>query len=566
MPNLLLLTVILPLSAAGCLFLASLLLLKLGIEKGRFGASVFALVVAVAVLTLVVMLKTQDDVTTVLSSWNSSLLAESAVRLGLNAWLWPIGLILSLATCCLVLAELGRRHSASPALAAIWLALLAGGLAAIWSANPLTTIVSWALYDLFMMLGQVVAGGKREGMARRLAFGSMSVLLLWAGVLAAGNGTGSVQWSLMPPGGAKMTWWSLAGLLRLGAYPFHFSTTSTVTSHSALVPTLLLSPVMGWALWIRLVLVSGAVLAESTWIIIPALLTLGVGGFMGWAVKSPHEGRSWIGMGISGAVLLAAFLVSLLGRSQALGEDVALSILTLGAAGWMLGVTVLFLGGSLDSGRALRRETLPRSIPSLLGALSLIGVPPTLGFATESSLMRGLTRVEHWGWRVSFFVGQLFLVAAVTRWLFPSTPPQRSEADDNGLFGRIAHDAGLIVSVLLQLVLGVVPTLLVAGSSRVSLRFLLTGSGLTGWSLWGGALLLGGILGWQDAYLRPRVFLWLDVLQDIVRLDWAWGLLVGAFERGLTALRAVDDVLGGRGALLWSFIMLLILILVSRVR
>jgi hypothetical protein len=60
--------------------------------------------------------------------------------------------------------------------------------------------------------------------------------------------------------------------------------------------------------------------------------------------------------------------------------------------------------------------------------------------------------------------------------------------------------------------------------------------------------------------------LWLDALQGIVRLDWAWTLLAGAFGQGLTVLRAVDDVLGGRGALLWSFIMLLLVILVWRVR
>ena len=47
--------------------------------------------------------------------------------------------------------------------------------------------------------------------------------------------------------------------------------------------------------------------------------------------------------------------------------------------------------------------------------------------------------------------------------------------------------------------------------------------------------------------------------------DWAWTLLAGAFEQGLTVLRTVDDVLGGRGALLWSFIMLLLVILVWRV-
>jgi NADH:ubiquinone oxidoreductase subunit 5 (subunit L)/multisubunit Na+/H+ antiporter MnhA subunit len=271
-------------------------------------------------------------------------------------------------------------------------------------------------------------------------------------------------------------------------------------------------------------------------------------------------------MGISGAVLLAVVLVSLLGGGRGIGEGVALSIMTLGAASWMLGLTVLFLGGSFDLRSALRRETWLVSIPSLVGALSLIGAPPTLGFVAEASLVGNLTRAERWGWGVGFFVGQLFLVAAVTRWLFSAAPPQRAGLDDDSLLARIAHDVGLVCPALVLVVVGVAPTLLVADPSRLSVRFLLTEPGLTGWLLWGGALLLGGILGWQDAYLRPRVSLWLDALQGIVRLDWAWTLLAGAFGQGLTVLRAVDDVLGGRGALLWSFIMLLLVILVWRVR
>jgi hypothetical protein len=557
----LVLTVILPLLGAGCLFLASRLFLKPGIERWRFGASVVGLLVAVAVLSLVLGLGAGDDVTTVALGWRSSLLAESSVRLGVNPWLWPIGLVLSVVTCCLLLAQLGRIHNASLLLAAISLALLGGGLAAIWSGNPLTTIISWTFYDLLLMLGQIVSGGQSEDVARRFAFSSLSVLLLWAGVVAAGNGTGGVQWSLMPPGGVKMTLWTLAGLLRLGAYPFHFSTVSAVTGPSTAAAALLLSPVMGWALWIRLILVNNAVLADHTWMIGSALLTMAVGGFLGWAVKSAEEGRSWIGMGVSGAVFLAVVMASLLAGNQGIGEDDVLSIVTLGAASWMLGVPVLSLGGHVDRRRVLRRETLPRSIPSLLGALSLIGFPLTLGFVTASSMMRGLTTVGGWGRRASFFVGQVFLVAAVSRWLFPALQRQGSKTDKEVLLGRIAHAAGLMCPVLLLIVVGVAPTFLVS-SSRLSLRFLLTGPGPTGWLLWGGALVLGGVLGWQDAYFRARVALWLDVLQEIVRLDWAYTLLVGAFEQGLTVLRAVDDVLGGRGALLWSFVILLLMILV----
>jgi hypothetical protein len=270
-------------------------------------------------------------------------------------------------------------------------------------------------------------------------------------------------------------------------------------------------------------------------------------------------------MAVSGAGVLATVVASLLGASQGVGEDVVLSIVTLGATSWMLSVPVLFLGGQVDHRLFWQGEALPGSIPSLLGALSLIGFPPTLGFVTASTLMRrGVSPVGHWGWRVGFFFGYLFLVAAVTRWLFSASRHQQSEAHEEARLGRIAHAVSLIGPVLLLVAAGVAPTVLVAGSSRLSLGFLITGPGLTGWLLFGGALVLGGFVGWQGAHIRSRVSLWLDVLQEIVRLDWAYALFVGAFEQGLTVLRAVDDVLGGRGALLWSFIILLLMILVWR--
>jgi hypothetical protein len=129
----------------------------------------------------------------------------------------------------------------------------------------------------------------------------------------------------------------------------------------------------------------------------------------------------------------------------------------------------------------------------------------------------------------------------------------------------MAHAAGLIGPALPLLVVGLIPNLPLSGSSHLSLWSLFAGPGLVGWLLWGAPLLLGGALAWQDAHLRPKISLWLDALHDVVRLGWAYDLLMGAVERGLAIVRAADDILGGRGALLWSFIMLLILVLAWRV-
>lgn len=573
MLNLLSLTVILPLLGAGGIFLASFLFTKLDVERGHFWTFVAALAVAVAAFVSVLVLRGQGSrVSVSLPPSRPSLLTGSVIRFHLDATLWPLAAAFSLVTCSFLLAEVGRmadvgrRSDSSLNFAALALVLLASGLAALWSATPLATIVSWALFDLFLLLGQITADGWNGESVRTLALGSFAVLFLWGGVLVAGDGTGSVPWSLMPPGGMKMTFWMLAGLLRIGAYPFHLSMPNGRYSSSPIVIMLFLSPVVGWGLWGRLALVTDGSLPVSSWMVIPALLTLVSGGFLAWTAKSSRDALPWIGMGANGALLLSSVVASLPGGGSGTPENAALSILSLGGASWILGVTVLSLDGDLAFPKVLSSRDLSL-IPSLIGALSLVGAPITLGFVVASYLVGGLVRLGHWGWSAGFVVGQTFLVAAVVRWLLSLIQsgslikPEKPEATS---LGQLLPAAGWGGSALFLVIGGLVPSLLLSGSFGLSLWDLFAKPSPVGWLLWAGSLLLGSILAWQDLRLRPKISLWLDALHNVVRFDWAWNLLLDAFNRGLSIVRIVDEILGGRGALLWSLILFLILVLAWR--
>ncbi|MGD2143710.1 MAG: hypothetical protein PVF54_04440 [Anaerolineae bacterium] len=563
MVDLLTLTILLPLLGAGSIFFVSFLLLKYGVEETRFLALAASLAVAGLALVFVCVLKGSDGLTAELSAWTSALLAESVLKLRLDALVWPVALALSVATCFLLLADLGRGRNASPRLAAVSLVLLGAALAALWTASPLTTIISWALYDLFLLLGQIAAGCTARDAVRSLAAGCLSGLLLTAGVFVHENGMGTVQWVLMPPGGASTTVWLLAALLRIGAYPVHGSIPGRVASSSPLVTALRLSPVIGWGLLLRLLVVGDGVLAVGAWAKTAAFLTLAAGGFLGWTAKSSDAIRRWIGVAGSGAVLLGAVMASVDGTPGVRPDGFPMTV-ALGAASWVFGMTVLHLGGGLERKEVLSAERLPCSLPSLLGAMSLIGAPLTLGLVTGSSVLRGLVREGQWGWGVGFFVGQAWLVAAVARWLFPPDPPRVLAKGEGGRFGEPTRVAALLGPALSLALAGVAPSLLLSGSSGLSLGILVAGPGPIGWLLWATASLLGGIIRWQDANLRPGLSHWLDVLHDFVRLDWAYDLVVGTIEQGFAIVRVVDDILGGKAALLWSLILLLILILVGR--
>ncbi|MGD2105628.1 MAG: hypothetical protein PVJ55_11010 [Anaerolineae bacterium] len=562
MLDLMVISVALPLLSGMGIFALSLLFSISEISRRRVWIFAAILVAVVAVLALL----TRGSVTgrgIALSSLYPSLLAESAVEMRWDVALWPLGLSLSLSIVALVLGADGwGDQSLRPA--AFLLMLLATGLTTVWSANPLTTLVCWAFYDLGLVLAQLAAGGSGEDALRSLIVGTGAAALLWIGVLVAGAGMGSVPWELVPPGGTKMTVWMLAAFLRLGLYPLHLTVPRGGRSPSAIAAAQSLSPVLGWALLLRLALVSDVALPEARWMAIPAVVTLVAGGVLAWTTDSARDSRPWISMGGSGSVLLAAVLSSVLsfGGGSSGSAPVVATVVT-GATAWILYTALIFLGGGFDLRETLEGRHLWRQIPSLFGAVSIIGLPATAGFFVQSVLMRDLIVVGRWGWAVGFLIGQAFLVAAVMRWLLAPILVTRARS---GVASEVAYGVGLGGLAAALAVVGVVPGRLLLGidpSHGVSLRSLLAGPGLTGWLLWGGSILLGGGLAWFDEAIRPRVSLWLGALHDVVRLDWAYRLVSGAFEQGFAILRVLDDILGGKAALLWSCIVLLVFVLVG---
>lgn len=563
MLNLLSATVLVPLLGAACILLASLLLLKLDVARARAWNMAAAGGFAFATLILVWVLRADGGAWDTLSSGTPLLLAGSVVRFQTHPALWPLALVFTLVSLSFLVPELGGARRTPPRVAALALLLLGVGLAALWSANPLTMIVTWAIYDLVYAAGHIMGGEGRVNSARVLAFNSAATLLLWIGVLAAADGTGIVQWSLIPAGGPKMGIWVIAGLMRVGVYPLHFATPSRMDGTSRLAGTLFLSPVIGWGLLTRLAAVNGGVLPVQPWAVLLGAVSLAAGGLLAWTAKSSQDVRRWIAMGTSGAVFLAAALSSLNVGAEGVSEALTLPILTLGISTWLLCMGILFLAEGLAVPRCLRREELPVTVPSLVGALSIISLPMMLGSVGESSSVADLLRGRNWGANIPFLLGQVLLVAAVMRWLFAGSMSERSDGNRLEQFSRAL---GLVVPGASLVLLGLAPGLVLSTASPLAFRQLITGPGLGGWLIWAGSVLLGAALAWRQDHLRRGLASWLDAAHHLVLLDWAYGLLIGAFEQGFAAIRTIDDVLGGRGALLWSLVLLLGLILILRIR
>jgi len=477
----------------------------------------------------------------ILSLWRPSLLFGATLVLQSDAAMRLLALALALVNCSAALVDLSRAEEPRPRLMATSLALLSAGFVVLWSANILTMAVSWAIYDLLQTAGHIAAGGSTRVAVRGLIIGSLATLLLWGGMLLSDSGAGGELWPLMTLSGTQLVLWAVAGILRLWVYPFYLSTPDGLDA-----APLFLGPIVGWGLWLRLVSVNGGALPGGTWVLIIAAVNLALGSFLAWSCKAPRYVLQWVGIGVTGAVLLAAGLA---------GESAA-AVIAAGGFAWALGIAVLFLKNGLSDD--LQRDLSWWRIPSLVGALALLGVPLTLGFVTEANLIAGLTTEGRLGWGGAFFVGHLFLVPSLMRWLLlPSSSPV-----PNRRWPLVARGVGLGLPALLLVVAGLHPPLFIGGIGAPSLGPLLAMPGLTGWLLWAVSLAGGGVLAWQERALRPKIELLLGATHDLLRLEWLCDALVGALDRGLSVLRMADEVVGGTGALLWSWLLFLLILLV----
>lgn len=481
-----------------------------------------------------------DPVRIIPSLWEPVSLFGATLILRNDVIVQPLAFALTLAACGATLVALARPQEPRPRLVATMLALLSAGLVTLWAANPLTMIVGWAIYDLLQAVGHIAAEGSVRTAVRGLVLGSLATLLLWAGAVLSYNGASSELWSLMEPGRVQLTLWAAAGVLRLWVFPFHLAAPDDLDTAPPAAALLLLGPVTGWGLWLWLASANGGSIAGSAWTPILAAITLAVGGFLAWSSKSPRSALPWVGMGTTGAVLLAA---------QLAGGN-ALAIISAGSVAWILGTATLFLSDGL------RREAPWWNLPALLGSLAMMGAPLTLGFVTEATLIGEITRSGRLEWGVAFFVGNIFLVPALARWLLmPASPPS------NRRWLLIAREVGRGLPALLLVVAGLYPPLLIGGAQPPSLGALFAMPGLGGWLLWVVSLAGGGVLAWQDRNLRPRMELLLNAAHDLLRLNWLYDTLAGALDRGLNVLQAADEVMGGAGALLWSWLLFLVILL-----
>jgi len=497
-----------------------------------------ALGIVVLTLALVASFRWSQPATAIPVLWQPSSLLGVSPILRNDTLTQPLALTLTLLICSTILVSLGRSSALGTTQLGSLLGLLAAVLFTLWAGTPLTLLLGWASFDVIQAVGRLAADDQPQQVVRSLIFGSLANLLLYVGALLLGDGRTSAVWSLMTPMQAQVGLWMAAALLRIWVYPFHFA--KPVNLNRASAAPLLLSPVLGWGLWLRLAEVNGGPLPGGSWLLTLGTISIAASGFLAWSASDSQRAPAWISVAVNSLILVGAGLA---------GAN-AVSIILAGSIGWAAGLTAL----SLHAG--LRTDAIWWSIGGIVGAMALAGLPLTPGLPVQTVLLGGIARSGRPAWGLALFIGYLFLIPALVRCVLarPSTTAPTS------LREIILQGLGLALPVLLLLVGGLLPRAVIHRSVP-SLSGMVAVPLFAGWLLWALALVGGGVLAWQDRAIRARIELTLQALYDLLCLEWLYDGVVGALGRGLSVLRAADEVIGGAGAVLWSLLLFLLLLL-----
>jgi formate hydrogenlyase subunit 3/multisubunit Na+/H+ antiporter MnhD subunit len=461
---------------------------------------------------------------------------------------WGLTLSLTLSLLVLFAANSLSREPSSPLLICSTSALLGATLAVFWAGNILTLLLAYAVYDLFTAMGRIAAAIPTRRALRDLALCGTGSIAVWAGALISGGEAVDQAWSVMRPTELQVTIWGASTILRLGLFPFHFVALDKANGRDVLVAQLLFFPLTGWALWLRLMQSAGWKPVVSPLMAALGLATWTIGCLLAWAQPEKQKSLAWVSLASSALVLSAAFVS---------GPDQQL-VVAHSLTGWLLALTVLFVGNQLRRGFLSGGWWL---IPEAVAAATLIGLPATSGFVRVSPLLAD-TRGEIGTWTISaLVVGDIFLVGA----LFRDFRFQKDELQQRSFLSRLLQMVSFGLLSLFLLLTGLFPRVVSIGvGQRLSMISLLKAPQTIGWIIWIMSLAIGALFAWRDRWLRERVSFLAQALYDLLRLEWVYQALMNAMGRGLAALRATEEVVGGAGALLWSILLFLVLVLIWR--
>lgn len=523
------------------LLLGAFVLLLLGkVPRVRGLCIVAALVSGLALIVLWrLALKPPSD--WVLSSWRPLILFGTPLAFGIRVGDAILALTLVGTAFLSFVAGCFSSRRLAPVNLALTLAAAGAGVAALFATSFVALVTAWAITDI--LLAAVVMRYGQEGVRRAglaLFSGILATTALWAAPLLAQADGMSGFLDLAHFSGPSATLLQVAVIFRLGLVPFHLWRPIDLDIElPQLIPLVAIPTLLGFELLTYLPALTAGL---PSVLFALASVTVLVGGFVAWSESEERPSLAGVMVAETGMVVLAV----------ANAGQQAVAIAVAAAVAWALSITIF----SLTPGWSGRQFW--RGIPSLLALLSLLGLPPMLGFVVRFTAYNGFEAgLVALGVAL---VGESFVISSLVRlWLWAEPRPVLRHRVFEWVFL-----ATFLLSALILVFAGLAPQAFaerIPNATLQELGTLIRGSGVAGWAGWALPLVAGVTLFFLGEGLRQRMEGGWRGLGALLRLEWVYGVFYVALRGVVGLVRGVSSVVEGEGALLWTMIILLIILI-----
>ncbi len=455
-----------------------------------------------------------------LSVWSPGSVLGGQILLDMTPATWWLGLSLVAVFCGVAWAEVAQRRDTPLLSGALVLAMLAVTWLTLASGSLLTTLAMWAVFDLIWGIAGLMSGADTNRVVFGVAMHGVSSLLLWIVSLFLLQSGISELWWLMWPSAPMLGLLLVAALIRIGFYPFQIVFPDAMGNARSLSLLYFMGPVTGVALLYRIMMLPG-LQQPPAWVAAWGIVSLLWGGWMAWIGH-----RQPTGIGACHALFVGLVAGAWVMKSA--------SLLLLVSGVWAAAGALLALARGRD------RRALGWIWPVWFAMLFLLGTPPSpVGMA-----LWNLFDVLPWTLRLALWLGMI-LIAAV--FLQHVTQPALGASAFPAMWQRVAFGVGVgVITVIL-----ITPVVLVEAHP-----FSWAGFGLWFLAIIGAVALMrwGKVIRERLSYSQP--------LLEFLDLQWIYRSTWRGSEHLLGILRVSADVVEGSGALLWSLLILLLILLV----
>ncbi len=481
------------------------------------------------------------------SAWSPQSLFSAGINLMADRITWLFSLAVLAAAVAVFLTGLSRAGGPRVGPRTATLIVTAAALAAIQAENLIALAITWAVLDLvtFITLILLAQGEDLETQAvLGLGFNAAAALLAVAAALdTLHSGQTSFLVSASPLTGRGVILLVLAAVFRLGVFPFHLGLPMEANIRQGIGTLLRLAPA---AVALNLLTHIAAFTPDTPlkfWLSLAAAVGLLVGAALWWDAADPRQGISFAVLAHSSLAVLAALWG---------GASAAAGVFAFGLA-LVLGGAVIFLhNGYNETDRGWVAA-------SLLGALTLAGLPLTVGYVAVSALYSGLAASGAWALLAVCIVGQLLICASYIRlafWPGDALPKGEPVIGLSYLFGLTLPLALALLAGLGAAFAGTLGGL--PAPTLFSLDAVLPGVVVA-------VTVLGGFGLWQfEDRVRARAASVWNAATSVARLDWLYVVFWEVYRFIGRTLRTAAGIVEGEGGVLWTIVAALLVWLLFR--